>query len=955
MDLDGLVADLLALDDPGQRQTWLQDNRGTIDLDFIQALKAQVEAHKLRDPQQAGEIAGLALEAATLSDDPLAISLARWSQGNVFLYTGDFRQAVQAYRSAEAAYAAAGDHLSVARLQTNRVFALTCLGQHRQALELAQSAREALTRAGHAEDVYMAVLEMNVGVALRQSGRYEGALAAYERGRALFEGLGNTVQVARIDINRSKVLEKLDRFQEAAALLQSARDTLSSEGIALDVARADLNLAHLAFRRGRYRHAFQAYLQAREALAGLGEEMEVAAVDYYRSQVYWELGLWAEAEQLAGRARAVFLERGMQRYAAQAAVVQGAARHGLGDIASAQEILGQARSALAGRGESLEVALIDLRRAALLRQSGQAEAALDLARQTAGLLGDRTPIRLAQAHLIAADALLDLGQVAAAGPLYQAVYQVAVDENLPTLAGRADYGLGRLTEAEDDVERAAQHYATAIDRIEAVHRDLRIDEFQTAFMDTHLEIYEAAVRLALDRGEIELAFAYTERARSGALLDLLAHGLELTGAEGEEWLSRLQTLREQWHWHVSRRPEIDPDDESPPARAGRPERSPALQEIEQELSDAWRQLFLQQNRYGEIVRRGRLTLGQVQEHLPEESALVQYALVEDRFVAFVVDRQGYDLVELPGMASQVERLIVLWRFDLDSLHLQPDPALSGGTAAAEAESLFYLQHLYEALFAPLAGRLEPYPHLVVVPDQVLHHLPLAALHDGHAYLGERWSVSYLPAASLLGKPTPAGQPLAGGRPQSPLILAYSDRERLPYIVKEARQVAAVLDGAGLFLEDEATIERLRERGPDCSLLHLAAHGAFRADNPLFSWLRLADGRLTVHDLYRLNLPAAGLVTLSACETGRTGLRGGDVLGLSYGFLATGARSLLLSLWSVDDQPTAELMVHFYRNLAAGQSKATALARAQQQVRSRHTHPFYWAGFILVGEPGEMEV
>jgi len=153
----------------------------------------------------------------------------------------------------------------------------------------------------------------------------------------------------------------------------------------------------------------------------------------------------------------------------------------------------------------------------------------------------------------------------------------------------------------------------------------------------------------------------------------------------------------------------------------------------------------------------------------------------------------------------------------------------------------------------------------------------------------------------------------------------------------------------VFTEDEATEVRLREYGPACGLLHLATHGAFRADNPLFSWLRLADARLTVRDIYSLRLPRASLVTLSACETGLGGLRGGDVLGLSQSFLAAGARSLLLSLWAVDDVSTAQLMASFYRRLAAGQTKVAALREAQQEMRERYPHPFYWAGFVLVGE------
>ena len=155
------------------------------------------------------------------------------------------------------------------------------------------------------------------------------------------------------------------------------------------------------------------------------------------------------------------------------------------------------------------------------------------------------------------------------------------------------------------------------------------------------------------------------------------------------------------------------------------------------------------------------------------------------------------------------------------------------------------------------------------------------------------------------------------------------------------------------IEDEASETRLREYGSTCGLLHLATHGAFRADNPLFSWLRLADALLTVRDIYRLRLPRTSLVTLSACEAGLEDLRGGNVLGLSQGFLATGARSLLLSLWAVDDASTAQLMAAFYRWLAQGKTNNAALHEAQREIHQRRSHPFYWAGFVLLGEDGQL--
>ena len=243
---------------------------------------------------------------------------------------------------------------------------------------------------------------------------------------------------------------------------------------------------------------------------------------------------------------------------------------------------------------------------------------------------------------------------------------------------------------------------------------------------------------------------------------------------------------------------------------------------------------------------------------------------------------------------------------------------------------------------------------VVVPHDLLFHLPFHALHDGQRYLLERFEVVYLPVASLLGQ-------WSGQRPRRALIVGHDHDGRLPAALKEAQTIyeilAAAADKTGivphLLLSEDATEARLRQHTPDCGVLHLATHGVFRQDNPLFSALRLADNWLTLADVERLALPQAPLVTLSACETGLGDLRRGDIFGLSQAFMQAGAASLVVSLWPVPDESTRQLMIHFYRSLVAGKSKAAALRSAQLTLRSdpAYGHPLHWAGFVLIGDGG----
>jgi CHAT domain-containing protein len=162
-------------------------------------------------------------------------------------------------------------------------------------------------------------------------------------------------------------------------------------------------------------------------------------------------------------------------------------------------------------------------------------------------------------------------------------------------------------------------------------------------------------------------------------------------------------------------------------------------------------------------------------------------------------------------------------------------------------------------------------------------------------------------------------------------------------------LAEVFSDARILTGAKATFAAVRENLKEkFDILHLACHGQFRTENPLFSSLHLADGWATVRETETLHLPNA-LVVLSACETGLNKVAAGDeLLGLVRGFLAAGAVSLLLTLWTVNDDAAAVLMREFYKNIKAGNSLATSLRNAQLSFVNQNYHPYFWSPFALVG-------
>jgi CHAT domain-containing protein len=172
---------------------------------------------------------------------------------------------------------------------------------------------------------------------------------------------------------------------------------------------------------------------------------------------------------------------------------------------------------------------------------------------------------------------------------------------------------------------------------------------------------------------------------------------------------------------------------------------------------------------------------------------------------------------------------------------------------------------------------------------------------------------------------------------------------IPAVTQEARAVSRHLPGAEVLSDRHATVEALHTQAPGRGVLHLACHGLFRADSPMFSSLKLHDGWLTAADVMGLNLEGA-LVTLSACESGRSDVYAGDeLIGLTRGFLGAGAATLVASLWLVQDETTAWLMERWYEQLRNGVGRAAALRNAQLALKERFPHPYYWAPFVLIGQ------
>lgn len=407
-------------------------------------------------------------------------------------------------------------------------------------------------------------------------------------------------------------------------------------------------------------------------------------------------------------------------------------------------------------------------------------------------------------------------------------------------------------------------------------------------------------------------------------------------------------MRDELNWLYTRLTRGAALGESGAPAAG-PETWAKVREREREAMSLWRALQARHPEELSLMRTTPLPASAVQAGLADDTALVEYFIARGQVTAFVLTKnkvRSYPaLIPLANLLPSLEALAFQFsKFQYGPAYYQRHETLLLDSVRET------LARLGGQLLAPLWDALSGVKAVHLVPHGPLHALPFHSLRVQDRHFLETHVISYAPSAGVLkfcwDKPTPSSRPKPF--PGKPLLVGISD-ERTTHVADEIRALAGLMDGAEVLLEEQATFERFSQLAPESGLLHLAAHGLFRPEAPLLSSIRLADRWLAVQDIYNLELDAS-LVTLSACETGLGRDAGGDdLVGLVRGFLYAGARSLLVSLWMVDDESMTRLMTAFYTHWLAGSPKAQALRQAQLDLMQEAQHPYFWAPLALVGD------
>ncbi len=488
--------------------------------------------------------------------------------------------------------------------------------------------------------------------------------------------------------------------------------------------------------------------------------------------------------------------------------------------------------------------------------------------------------------------------------LSRQAHQIAVQQHLPKLSYLTAVTLGQAYFSQKKIPQALEMLTAATDQLEALRTHVAGQEQERQlFFVNKVTAYHLLTELQLMQGKSFEALLAVERAKARVLLDSLQRGQ----SQPKEELFAAQKL-------------------------------PLLSQYD------------------------------LRECITPKTAVLEYLVTKEKTFLFVIRKKT--------LTSEPE--IQTFTINLSAQELQKRTStfqqmIASRRPAFAAEA----RDLYRLLLQPAAALLQGVDSLCIIPDGSLWEVPFQALQDATGrYVLEEYAIHFAPSLNVLSamRQPPAQQIspslLALGNPAHKETKTDSaekfSREfaPLPDAEKEVASVGKLFGKRKVLTGQAATESIFKSLAGDYGMLHLATHAVLDNLHPLNSYLLLAnsqsdeknDGLLTAREVMELKLQAQ-LVVLSACETANGRISAGEgVIGLSWAFLLAGCRTMVVSQWQVNSTSTTEFMIHFFTQLKRGEdkkqgAKAQALRQATLQLlhQSRYQHPYYWAGFVMIGE------
>jgi len=830
------------------------------------------------DPDAAIELATGIIDAP--SSTPSERAEARWARGMARRERGVSGLGADDLFTARQEACDAGDQVLAARIDTTLALVALYTGSTDGALEILAQAEP------HLRGADLARLENQRGLVRHRAGDAVGAVRDYHRALRRFEHDPDPVGQVLVLMNLGLLHAQHGHLAPAERTLVTAAEVGDRNGLRYLAAASRHNLGYARARAGRLAEAMDDMSAARLLLSELDRPEVLALVEVDLAELLLQSNLLEEAVSTVDRALDGVRRHGNETDLADTALLAARCRLAAGRLVAARTAATESVASLHRQGRGAWAVLGEFVGAQIESEEGAdgeiagrfEEIAVRLERH--GWSGESMAARVRAAQLLSTTGELDRAK--------QVVGKLRDSADRPA-GERAAIHLvrGLVAEAEGDRPLARRAIQRGLRVVTDNQATVGAFEFRTFAAGHGAPLVEAGVRLAVGDRRPRAALDHLEATRR--MLWLVPRAQPPDDDALAELLARLRLADED------RRRAVGAGDHADRLRRH-------CVELEREIA-------VHTRRAGRSGDAGRMSVADAIGEL-DDHALVEYALVgsELHAVSVVGGRAWlHDLGSIDGLAGDIDACT----FALHRLNRVQGSAASRAAAATTIDTLG--GRLAQRL-VPERIRRSARP-IVVVPDGPLHGLAWGAMAE---LSGRAVSVS----PSLIGWAVARRRRITGSASRRVLIGAGPD---LPGAAVEVSAVAALYRRPTLLTGADASADRVLHELGRSRLAHLACHGSFRTDNPLFSTLSMADGPLTVYDLERCpSLP--GTIVLSACNVATSSvLRGGTLLGLSSALMTFGASSVIAPLTPVSDEHVVGVMAALHRALVAGRSPAEALA------------------------------
>ncbi|MCD9186252.1 MAG: CHAT domain-containing protein [Pyrinomonadaceae bacterium] len=905
-----------------ERRKLLIENLEICDEEFAKALQQICYEIWTSEPQKVSAIVAVLREAFELTRNKLLEAYAEWTEAIENLVGGRLETCIHFLDDSEKSFQKLNKTHEAATTQTSKLYALALLGRYDEAIECGLRARDIFL--AH-NDVYSAgKIENNIGNLYWRRDFYRESEPFLESARARFLQIDDQRQLAMVENCQAFVKALQNQFREAETIYRSALNRAKENNLTVTEAEIETGMSNLYLFQGRFELALKFMESSRQKYDLLQIPQQTANCELEIADIYLELNLVPEAVEFYRKTDAKFAELGMQAERARSLQNHAKVLFLLNETEKARQLAEASERISRAEGNRIAAAAAKLTKATILfREKGfdeaqrETEAALQIFEEGGNLRYELSAKRL-------------LGEIfAARNETVQAIEVLEktlaeARENSLQIAYLCLVSLGRLKDSEE-------YFLQAVEIVENSRSALSAEEFRTAFLADKITVYNELVKMSLRRNELKKAFSRHERSRSRSLLD------SINFADNDFLQSdKLRNLRNELNWFYNR---INRES------ASGLEARTTVNELRREAAEREKQ-------YAELFRREKINgknplgghhkfeLKDLQKTL-KDANLIEFLILDGKFAAFVVGENRFEFV--PELADEeiLKTEVKQFLFQIKTARFQ-DKLTQENRRTAFARLMRHAQKIYEMMIRPLEKFIDR-EKTVIIPAGILHYLPFQALHDGERFFVETKQISYAPSASIW-------QNLQENEifsPKTALLVGVADKFT-PNVKTEIEVLSKLFEETEILADEKATLENLSKKIHNSDVLHLACHGKFRPDNPSFSSLGLFNENLTVKDAQTLNLKGRAVV-LSACETGLNNVVSGEELvGLASGFLAAGASSLIMSLWTVNDAATLEMMKNFYALLLKGNGAAKSLQSAQLRLLEKNPHPYFWSPFVLTG-------